>query len=240
MNLVPSDGFSDAELAETFTAGYEGYEVPMQIDEKLLRMMADLYDFDLARSRVALEGGERIGLANLGVRGERGWIGGVGVVPAARRRGVGRALMEALLEVGPPVIGLEVMERNESARRLYESLGFEHVRMLEVWSLPEVPAVEAVRVEPSPLGQDDLPWQREDGSLGAGYERFELDGGAILVRAGSVLQLAAPDEDTAAGLLSRGTALSYVNVPEGDVASGALARLGGTLRVRQHEMRYQA
>jgi RimJ/RimL family protein N-acetyltransferase len=212
----------------------------MTIDESLMQLMADLYDFDLARSRVALEGDERIGLANLGVRGARGWIGGVGVVPAARRRGVGRALMEALLEAGPPVIGLEVMERNEPARKLYESLGFEHVRMLEVWSLPEVPAVEAERVEPAPLGQDDLPWQREDESLGTDYERLEIDGGAILLRSGSVLQLAAPDEDTAAKLLSRGTALGYVNVPEGDVASGALARLGGTLRLRQHEMRYQA
>jgi hypothetical protein len=81
MNLVPSDGFSLAELAETFTAGYEGYEVPMQIDADVLEYMADIYDFDLARSRVALDGDERIGLANLGVRGDRGWIGGVGVVP---------------------------------------------------------------------------------------------------------------------------------------------------------------
>ena len=33
-----------------------------------------------------------------------------------------------------------------------------------------------------------------------------------------------------------GHALNYVNVPEGDVASGALARLGGELRLRQFEM----
>jgi GNAT superfamily N-acetyltransferase len=238
MRLVPSDGFSLAELAETFTAGYEGYEVPMQIDADVLEYMADIYDFDLARSRVALDGDERIGLANLGVRGDHGWIGGVGVVPAARRRGVGRALMEAVLAVAPPVVDLEVMERNESARGLYESLGFEQVRVLEVWALPEQPLVEAESVEPAPLGQQDLPWQRDDASLGVGCERFELDGGAILLRAGSVLQLAAPDEDTAVKLLSRGRALGYVNVPAGDVACGALARLGGTLRVRQFEMRY--
>ena len=36
-----------------------------------------------------------------------------------------------------------------------------------------------------------------------------------------MFQLEARDEDAAAALLSRGTVLNYVNVPEGDVASGA-------------------
>jgi hypothetical protein len=51
-----------------------------------------------------------------------------------------------------------------------------------------------------------------------------------------VFQLEARDEDAAAALLSRGTALNYVNVPEGDVAIGALERLGGELRLKQFEM----
>ena len=36
MNLVPSDQFSYAELAELFTRGYEGYFVPMHFDEPTL------------------------------------------------------------------------------------------------------------------------------------------------------------------------------------------------------------
>jgi hypothetical protein len=51
-----------------------------------------------------------------------------------------------------------------------------------------------------------------------------------------VFQLEARDVDAAAALLSRGTALNYVNVPEGDVASAALKRLGGELRLKQFEM----
>jgi hypothetical protein len=146
--------------------------------------------------------------------------------------------MEAVLAVAPPTVTLEVLEENEPAIRLYEALGFERTRLLEVWALEPVPEVEAASVEPAPLGQENLPWQREDASLPpGGYERFEVDGGAILIRNGNVLQLAAPDEDTAVALLSRGTKLSFVNVPEGDVASGALRRLGGELRLRQHEMR---
>ena len=49
------------------------------------------FDIDREASRVALRDGELVGLANLAVRGSDAWIGGVGVVPAERRRGTGRA-----------------------------------------------------------------------------------------------------------------------------------------------------
>jgi len=231
MKLVPSDQFSYAELAELFTRGYEGYFVPMHFDDPTLRYMVDVWDIDLARSRVAPDAG----LANLAIRGNRAWIGGIAVVPEQRRHGVGRALMEAVLELAPPTVLLEVIEANEPAIKLYESLGFEKTRVLEVWRV-EAPLVEAERVEQSTLGQVDLPWQREDASLPPDYERVEVDGGAMLFRGGTVFQLEARDEDAAVALLSRGTALDYVNVPEGDVASGALARLGGELRLKQFEM----
>jgi hypothetical protein len=55
-------------------------------------------------------------------------------------------------------------------------------------------------------------------------------------RGATVFQLEARDEDAAAALLSRGVTLNYVNVPEGDVAIGALERLGGELRLKQFEM----
>ena len=231
MNLLPSDQFSYAELAELFTRGYEGYFVPMHFDEPTLRYMVDTWDIDLARSRVAPDAG----LANLAIRGGRAWIGGIAVVPDQRRHGVGRALMEAVLELAPPTVLLEVIDANEPAIKLYESLGFEKTRVLEVWRVeaPEVPAETAVQ---STLGQADLPWQREDASLPPDYERIEVDGGAMLFRGATVFQLEARDEDAAAALLSRGTALNYVNVPEGDIASRALERLGGELRLKQFEM----
>ena len=245
MRIVPADGFGHARLAELFTAGYEGYFVPMHVDEATFAFMVDAWDVDLARSRVALDGDEPVGVVNLGVRGDRGWIGGLGVVPHARRRGVGRALMDAVLEAGPPLVTLEVLEQNEPALRLYESLGFRRLRLLEIWSLTaEAPAADARIAEPRPLGQAGLPWQRADESLPAEYERLEVDGGAALVRVSgprvSVLQLAAASEDAAAVLLAaaraRGESLHYVNVPEGDPASAALRRLGGSLDLRQLEL----
>ena len=232
MNLVASDTFTYAELADLFTRGYEGYFVPMHFDEPTLRYMVDTWDIDLARSRVAPDAG----LCNLAIRGDRSWIGGIAVVPEARRRGVGRALMEAALELAPATVLLEVIEANEPAIRLYESLGFERTRVLEVWRV-EAPHVAAESVEPSLLGHVGLPWQREDASLPPDYERVEVDGGAMLFRGATVFQLEARDEDAAVALLSRGTTLNYVNVPEGDVAIGALRRLGGELRLKQFEMR---
>jgi GNAT superfamily N-acetyltransferase len=231
MNLVPSDQYSYADLAELFTRGYEGYFVPMHFDEPTLRYMVDTWDIDLSRSRVAPDAG----LANLAIRGDRGWIGGIAVVPEQRRNGVGRALMEAVLELAPPTVLLEVIEANDPAIKLYESLGFEKTRVLEVWRV-EAPLVEAESAAQSTLGQTGLPWQREDASLPPDYERVEVDGGAMLWRGATVFQLEAESEDAATALLSRGTVLNYVNVPEGDIASGALARLGGELRLKQFEM----
>jgi GNAT superfamily N-acetyltransferase len=232
MTIVPADTLTLGELAALFTAGYEGYFTPIHVDEPTLRFMIDAWDIDLTRSR-AVPG---VGVCNLGVREERAWIGGLGVVPAERRHGVGRALMDAVLDAAPPLVTLEVIEQNEPAIKLYEDLGFERTRVLEVWSLPEPPLIEARSVEPAPLGQRDLPWQRADESLPAEYERYEVEGGAMLLRGGKVLQLDARDEAAAVALLSRGTRLSFVNVPEGEPASAALARLGGTLTLRQFEM----
>lgn len=246
MTIVSADTFDLVRLAAVFEAGYEGYFVPIHVNEAALGWMVGTWDIDLAKSRVALQDGEPVGIVMLGVRGERGWIGGLGVAASARRAGVGRALMEAVLAEAPPVVGLEVIEQNEPAIKLYEDLGFERTRILEVWSLTaEVPDREVRVAEPHPLGQDALPWQLADESLPDGYERIEVDGGAALIRVGgdrvSLLQLVADSDDAAAALVAaarnRGASLHYVNVPEGDPAAAALAALGGKLDLRQFEYR---
>jgi ribosomal-protein-alanine N-acetyltransferase len=236
IELVPASSVERAVHAAVFNEGYSDYLVPFHIDEAALANIVDVWDVDLHRSRIALQAGEPVGFANLAVRGSDSWIGGVGVVPSARRQGIARMLMEAVIEEAPGSVSLEVIEENVAASTLYEQLGFVDTRLLEVWSLPEVAEVPLRSVEPSPLGQRDLPWQRADASLPADYERLEVDGGAMLIKGGNVLQLEARDLDAATALLSRGKQLTFVNVPEGDVASAALALLGGELRLRQREM----
>ena len=63
-----------------------------------MRIHTDAYDLDRDASVVAVRDGERDGISILGLRGADAWIGGVGVVPGERRRGTGRALLEAVLE----------------------------------------------------------------------------------------------------------------------------------------------
>ncbi len=244
MTIVPADALELEQLVAVFNAGYEGYFVPVQVDTAALGSMLGLWDIDLSRSRVALRGEEPIGIVNLGVRGDQGWIGGLGVVPAERRHGVGRALMEAVLEEGPSRVTLEVLEQNEPAIRLYEQLGFTRTRVLEIWSLTaQLPAAEPRLTEARPLGQAGLPWQRADASLPDGCERIEVEGAAALIRVNGarvgVAQLAARDEEAAAALLTAarglGDSLHFMNVPADDPASAALRRLGGNLDLRQFE-----
>jgi ribosomal protein S18 acetylase RimI-like enzyme len=246
MRLVPADTYSFEQLADIFNEGYEGYVVPMRVDPPTLESMVNAWDVDLSRSRIALrDGDDPVGIALLAVRGDRGWVGGLGVAPGARREGIGRALMEAVLAEAPDVVRLEVIEQNETARKLYDELGFRELRLLEVWTLKaDVDPVAARSVEPSPPGEQDPPWQRADASLPAGYERIEVDGGAaaILVRGDrvSVFQIAADHEHAARALLQaargRGSSVHVVNIPVGSVASAALAELGGCLDLRQHEL----
>ncbi|MBP2457184.1 GNAT family N-acetyltransferase [Clavibacter michiganensis] len=53
---------------------------------------------------------------------------GMAIVPSARGRGVGRALLVALVDAvrasGAPAVSLSVEDGNDRARALYESLGF--------------------------------------------------------------------------------------------------------------------
>ena len=101
--------------------------------------------------------------------------------------------------------------------------------------------------EPSPPGEADTPWQREDASLRPGYERLEVDGGAAAIRCAdgqvSILQLRADDEEAARLLIAaaraRGDSVRFVNIPEGHPASAAFAALGGKLDLRQYEMRLE-
>ena len=89
IELRSARSLSLGERAELFTAAYEGYLMPMHIEEAALGWMQEKFDFDLDASRIAYRDGDPVGLANLAVRGQDAWIGGVGVVASARRAGVG-------------------------------------------------------------------------------------------------------------------------------------------------------
>ena len=251
LELRPSSTLGLAALAELFTSAYEGYVLPFKIDEPTLRFMVDAYDFDLASSRVAFRDGEAVGLGNLAVRGEDGWIGGVGVVSAARREGIGETLMRALHDEartrGLRRVWLEVIEANEQAFTLYEKLGYTVVRELEVWSLAgEQPAGSAEQISPeiaSTLLPDERePWQRSDESVAnqADVQALGTARGAALFRVVngnvSVLQIGGDELEEVLRSLRAYGPVSALNLPRDGAAAQAFEALGGKMVVRQREM----
>src|SRR5690242_19395212 len=156
--------------------------MPVQMDEAGLRAHAAVGDLRLDLSPLWLdEDGRAAALAALGLRGERGWIGGFGVAGERRGQGLGARLGEATIEAardaGARRLQLEVLAGNDTARRLYERLGFVGTRELLLLQrpadapLPDASAdeVQETTVEeaigaPSPLAQ---AWQREPAALAA-------------------------------------------------------------------------
>ena len=232
-----------------FSAGYEGYVVPMHIDETILARMQDTLDVDLDASRIAYRDGAAVGFANLAVRLDEAWVGGVGVIASARRSGVGETLMEAIHEQarerGIKRVWLEVIVENTGAFALYEKLGYRTVQDVEVWTLPaaegepggrEVPPAEAKALLP----EKHEPWQRASGTLANNEDvrGFVTDTGAALFGVGSIVQLlqyTGESEPIVSGLRTFGD-IMVLNLPADDPAAAVLRELGGTVTVRQHEM----
>jgi ribosomal protein S18 acetylase RimI-like enzyme len=254
--LRPATELAEDELAALFTAAYEGYVLPMAVTAEALRFLTTAYDLDRAASLVAVRDGEPVGLVNVGLRGPDAWIGGLGVVPAERRRGTGRRLMEAVQDEararGAERVWLEVIVDNLQAAALYRDLGYEHVREVAVWSLAgadgdaaaECPAEEA-RAWIRGHRTDREPWQRADASVAHqdDVRGLAVDGAAALVRVVggrvSVLQLAGTSDalrELLAGARSLGDSLSVLNLPDGHPAAAALEALGGRVDVRQREL----
>lgn len=183
MRFVSAATVSLEAYAAAFTSAFEGYAVPIRVDATWLARRVRYEQHDLLNSLVALEGGETVGMAVLAVRGARGWVGGFGVVPRWRGRGLGRRLVSELLgrarAAGVRRLSLEVLAGNTAAMRLYEGAGMRVTRDLLILERPaegsgaaapratalaEAPAAELVehftRLHPEPP-----VWQREPPSL---------------------------------------------------------------------------
>jgi mycothiol synthase len=85
---------------------------------------------DMSLSYLARDGDEVAGAIRCDAdRRGLGWIAALGVLPAWRSRGIGRALLlhafRAFWERGQPHVGLGVAADNEPALRLYESVGMQ-------------------------------------------------------------------------------------------------------------------
>lgn len=134
--LQPASTADLKTLARALTSGYTGYEIPIQIDALELQHHIEKNDLDLTASYIVLHQAAVVGIALLGLREGRGWVGGLGVHPHYRRHGIGRRLMQALIaqarQQGLTSLQLEVIESNHAAIRLYQTLGLAASRRLFV------------------------------------------------------------------------------------------------------------
>jgi ribosomal protein S18 acetylase RimI-like enzyme len=151
LQLIPASAFSIDQLVAAYNQTRVDYLVPMPMNATRLAEYIHMYDVDLDRSQVAVEGDQILGLAMLGVRQDRTWITRLGVLSIKRKRGVGEALMRALLDATDQLnithICLEVIKHNTPAHMLFLKLGFVETRELLILRRPpgspaEVPAAE--------------------------------------------------------------------------------------------------
>jgi GNAT superfamily N-acetyltransferase len=255
VEISPAAELGAEALARVFTAGYEGYWVPVELDGAAFTRMAAVVDADLGLSRVGTVAGTPVAIVVLARREAEGWVGGMAVTAPHRRRGIGATVLVAALDAaraaGIERITLEVLDQNHPARRLYERLGFRRVRDLEVWTLPTGPG-EPHEVDAAVAHAwlrahraDREPWQRDDASVGKLEEvrGLMLEDAAALVRVAgghvSVLQLAGRREalrELLVGARALGESVRVVNLPDTHPASAVLAELGGRVDARQHEL----
>ena len=138
--VVPASRFTMEQLTEAYNQTRVDYLVPMPMSVARLREYARVYDVDINRSVVAVDGDQMLGLGMLGVRPGCTWVTRLGVIPHRRRRGVGEAIFLYLLagseNMGVGLATLEVIKGNEPAHRLFVKWGFHETRELIILRRP--------------------------------------------------------------------------------------------------------
>ena len=140
IRLVPASAYPLDVLTAAYNRARSDYLVPMPMTPETLSTYNTRHSVDLSASWVAETEGELIAIGLLGVRGARAWLTRIGVVREVRQYGVGRALVEALLDSarasGVTSVQLEVISENAIAQRLFKAMAFSPVRRLLVLDRP--------------------------------------------------------------------------------------------------------
>lgn len=175
--MARASEFSVAELTRFWNLGYTDYFTPVTFTEEIMQTWLRNGDFDLDHSAVLMDGAELAGFSLLGVRERRGWIGGFGIAPGARGRGLSYGLFAdhmALIkrELDLDSVQLEVLTQNW-ARKVYERAGLQITRYLSILqgSLPHDSTGNAQEASPLALLEHHgrlhqtcpAVWQREPG-----------------------------------------------------------------------------
>lgn len=191
LSTRPALDYAWDEMAQLMTSSFAEYFVSIQMTPSSLAALCVSEGVDMRHSRVALREDEPVGL---GLIARRGWtcrLAAMGVVVAARRSGVGRALLSTLIHEakarGDRRMVLEVIEQNAPAIRLYERAGFRiqrrlvgfHASPLQGGVDPDLRQVDPLRVAHAVFAHAaaGLPWQLAPETLvhyASPHEGFQL------------------------------------------------------------------
>jgi len=182
VDLVPATALSYDRLTLLINQAYMNYYLPVWIDATQFARMCVVEDIDLRKSVVAISDDTPVAIALLALRGDDGWLSGLGVLATWRRRGIARRVVEHLQAMAHAealrTLRLEVLAQNEGGLALYQQLDFRSERDLLVLTLepgtfdplplpsgiaPASPGV--ILASYNAFHDTRMPWQRQLASL---------------------------------------------------------------------------
>ncbi|MCQ3954018.1 MAG: hypothetical protein DPW15_12210 [Chloroflexi bacterium] len=89
LSLTPASSHPTPFLADLMTRSFEGYPVPISINETALHTMIRRDGIDLTASRVMMKDDEAVGIAFIARRGWTSRLAAMGIAVNARHSGLG-------------------------------------------------------------------------------------------------------------------------------------------------------
>jgi ribosomal protein S18 acetylase RimI-like enzyme len=162
--VVPASQYSFDQLADIYNQARVDYIVPMPMNGRRMAEYVQYYDIQLDASPVCLNHHQlEAGVGMLGLRGDRGWVTRLGVIPDRRGHRMGQFITETLIAQarlrGAAQMQLEVIVGNEPAHKLFLKLGFQEVRELLVVRRPPGALTAALEIDTvvTEIAASDIP-----------------------------------------------------------------------------------
>jgi ribosomal protein S18 acetylase RimI-like enzyme len=173
LDLKSASDYPLPDLVQILNRGFEGYIVPIHLNQTQFLNMLRKDSIDLTSSRILLVDDQPAGVALIARRGWTSRLAAMGIATDMRGKGTGSWFMENLIdqacERADREMVLEVIEQNDAAVHLYQKFGFQTVRRLVSYIRRDAVELTPDELEEMDIralaaliaqhGYPDLPWQ---------------------------------------------------------------------------------